>query len=363
MRQDRRFQRKKGGEERRRLIQMAAIPLLVVILMIIIVIADHIKAGSGETEPEVTAEQMETPGEICVDDPNGIVDGNGTESGGETAAEPQEPLGAFETEDFRKDSIPEILELMKAYFDAREASDAAAMNQLYGGGELTEAQLEENRMKLRSNAKYVLGFENISTYVREANVPDTWLVYTLYDIRFHSVETAAPMIMWSFVKMDGEGVYRLVEQSELSEELLEFADKVNHSEEVRRLASDVNVRLKEALTADEALNEVYGVLRDGSPVYGEEETEPAVVVVEEETEETRETKESESEQETPEETTAAETGAPAPSAAPSSTIEAFETESKDAGNPAVGPEGAVEAGAQGAETDPVSPAGPDAGGQ
>lgn len=360
MRQDRRFQRKKGEEERKRLLQMAAIPLIVIILMIIIVIADHVKAGSGETETQVSAEQLETPGETCVDDPDGIV----PESSGAAEEEPQESLGTFETENFRKDSVPEILDLMERYFAAREASDAAAMNALYGGGELTEAQLEENRMKLRSNAKYVLGFENITTYVREAEVPDTWLVYTLYDIQFHSVETTAPMIMWSFVRKDAEGNYLLVDQSQLSEELLEFADKVNHSEEVRRLASDVNVRLKEALTADEALNEVYGVLRDGSPVYGEEETEPEVVVVEEETTEAAEPERgSETQAETQAETTEAETEVTAPSAEPSSTIEAFEPSSEQAGTSAAGPEGAVEAGAAGNEPESVSPAGPGTEGQ
>ena len=359
MRQDRRFQRKKGEEERKRLLQMAAIPLIVIILMIIIVIADHVKAGSGETETQVSAEQLETPGETCVDDPDGIV----PESSGAAEEEPQESLGTFETENFRKDSVPEILDLMERYFAAREASDAAAMNALYGGEELTEAQLEENRMKLRSNAKYVLGFENITTYVREAEVPDTWLVYTLYDIQFHSVETTAPMIMWSFVRKDAEGNYLLVDQSQLSEELLEFADKVNHSEEVRRLASDVNVRLKEALTADEDLNEVYGVLRDGSPVYGEE-TEPEVVVVEEETTEAAEPEmESETHAETQAETAEAETEATAPSAEPSSTIEAFEPSSELAETPAAGPEGAVEAGAAGNEAESVSPAGPDPEGQ
>lgn len=360
MRQDRRFQRKKGEEERKRLLHMAAIPLIVIILMIIIVIADHVKAGSGESEPQASAEQMETPGETCMDDPNGIVEGDGIEDSDAVLAKPQETLDAFETENFRKDSVPEILDLMEAYFAAREASDAAAMNRLYGGGELTEAQLEENRMKLRSNAKYVLGFDNITTYVRETEASDTWLVYTLYDIRFHSVETAVPMIMWSFVRKDTEGNYLLVNQSDLSEQLLEFADKVNHSEEVRRLASDVNVRLKEALTADEVLNEVYGVLRDGSPVYGEEETEPEVVVVEEET---TKAPEPESRPETQAETTEAETKAMAPSAAPASTIEAFETNSENTGAPAVGPEGAVEAGAAGSEAETVSPAGPGAEGQ
>lgn len=356
MRQDRRFQRKKAEEEKKRLIQMAAIPLIVIILMVIIVIADHGKNRLENQVPELSAEQTEPSLESCTDDPDGLVMENGESESAPT--EPQESLGAFETEYFQKDSVPEILSLMKSYFDARESSDAAAMNQLYGGEEQSEAQLEEEYRKLRSNAKYVLGFDNIATYIRESETPDVWLVYTLYDIRFHSVETVAPMIMWSFVRKDAEGNYLLMNQSELSEELLEFADKVNHSQEVRRLASDVNVRLKEALTADQALNEVYGVLRDGSPVYGEEETEPKVVVVEEETTAASET---ESSKETQKETEKAAQEASEPSAEASATIEAFETNGSEAASPAAGPEGALEAGTAGnreSEEHPVSPAGP-----
>ncbi len=57
---------------------------------------------------------------------------------------------------------------------------------------------------------------------------------------------------------------------------------------MRKLASSVNVKLKEALNSDEDLNSVYGVLRDGSPVYDNGE-EPAVVIGDEESSESSET--------------------------------------------------------------------------
>lgn len=81
---------------------------------------------------------------------------------------------------------------------------------------------------------------------------------------------------------------------------------------MRRLASGVNVKLKEALTADEELNSIYGVLRDGSPVYGEEPEQRIVVAettaaseetsAEEETEASEEAETEESQSEAEEET-------------------------------------------------------------
>lgn len=96
------------------------------------------------------------------------------------------------------------------------------------------------------------------------------------------------MIMWCYVEKDSDGNYHIINDADLSEEVLQFVDRSNHSEEVRKLASSVNVKLKEALSSDEDLNSVYGVLRDGSPVYDNGE-EPAVVIGDEESSESSET--------------------------------------------------------------------------
>lgn len=318
MRQDRRFQRK-GREESvgRQLLAMAVIPLIVIVLMIVIVIADH-SDREASTEPEGQTEIESAAPEDPASGENGSQDGAenggdpGETGGSEEGTEPSEPLGEYESERFRQDSVPEILSLMETYFQAREESDPSALNRLYGREDGTEAEMEEERLRLRSNAKYVLSFDNISTYVTEAEEADTWLVYTLYDIHFHSVETPAPMIMWCFVRKDAAGEYFLISTEELTDSQLDFADVFNHSQEVRRLASSVNVKLKEALQTDEDLNEVYGVLRDGSPVYGEEETQPVVVV---ETTEAQETRSSETEAEEEPEAETEEAGEEDPTAA------------------------------------------------
>lgn len=170
---------------------------------------------------------------------------------------------------------------MKKYFTARASGDADTMNEIYGVSGLSFTELEHEKTRLRSNSKYVQEFENITTYVRDGVTADSWLVYALADIKFHSVKTAAPMIMWCYVEKDSEGNFHIINDTDLSENVLQFVETSNHSEEVRKLASSVNVKLKEALNSDEDLNSVYGVLRDGSPVYDDGQ-EPEVVIGEEE---------------------------------------------------------------------------------
>ena len=211
-----------------------------------------------------------------------------TDTAAEAETEASEENGdPYTTENLTHDSVPEVLSLMKKYFTARASGDADTMNEIYGVSGLSFTEVEHEKTRLRSNSKYVQEFENITTYVRDGVTADSWLVYALADIKFHSVKTAAPMIMWCYVEKDSEGNYHIINDADLSEDVLQFVDTSNHSEEVRKLASSVNVKLKEALNSDEDLNSVYGVLRDGSPVYDNGD-EPEVVIGDDETSESSE---------------------------------------------------------------------------
>lgn len=275
------FQNESADAEKKALLPVLVIPLVVIVLMIVIVLADYGKKRAEEpptvTETAETEEQEpETMAEI----------GESAETETDTAAEAEteaseENGDPYATENLTHDSVPEVLSLMKKYFTARASGDADTMNEIYGVSGLSFTELEHEKTRLRSNSKYVQEFENITTYVRDGVTADSWLVYALADIKFHSVKTAAPMIMWCYVEKDSEGNFHIINDTDLSENVLQFVETSNHSEEVRKLASSVNVKLKEALNSDEDLNSVYGVLRDGSPVYDDGQ-EPEVVIGEEE---------------------------------------------------------------------------------
>ena len=283
--------RRKLNQDQRRFLQVMMIPLVVVILIIVILVAEHMQAEPEETQaPEPpTAATME-PGmtvapvldsgdwERLPEEPGDEPDEQQTSEETETETEAGE-TDAFETENFRRDGVPEILALMESYFQAREAGDAERMNQIYGVGEVSAQALEEQSTRMRSNSKYVQGFENIATYVMEGADDHSWLVYTVADINFYFSKTRAPMVFCCYVTVDPEGNYRIVDQRDYTQEILQLTDEANHSQEVKRLAADVNRRIKEALNTDENLKNVYGVLQEGSPLWeGTRETEPEVVI-------------------------------------------------------------------------------------
>ena len=275
------FQNESADAEKKALLPVLVIPLVVIVLMIVIVLADYGKKRAEE--PPAVTETAETEEQ----EPETMAEtGESAETETDTAAEAEteaseENGDPYTTENLTHDSVPEVLSLMKKYFTARASGDADTMNEIYGVSGLSFTELEHEKTRLRSNSKYVQEFENITTYVRDGVTADSWLVYALTDIKFHSVKTAAPMIMWCYVEKDSEGNFHIINDTDLSENVLQFVETSNHSEEVRKLASSVNVKLKEALNSDEDLNSVYGVLRDGSPVYDDGQ-EPEVVIGEEE---------------------------------------------------------------------------------
>lgn len=278
------FQNESADAEKKALLPVLVIPLVVIVLMIVIVLADYGKKRAEE--PPAVTETAETEEQ----EPETMAEtGESAETETDTAAEAEteaseENGDPYATENLTHDSVPEVLSLMKKYFTARASGDADTMNEIYGVSGLSFTELEHEKTRLRSNSKYVQEFDNITTYVRDGATADSWLVYALADIKFHSVKTAAPMIMWCYVEKDSEGNYHIIKDENLSEEVLQLIDVSNHSEEVRKLASSVNVKLKEALNSDEDLNSVYGVLRDGSPVYDNGD-EPEVVIGDGETSE------------------------------------------------------------------------------
>ena len=281
------FQNESADEEKKALLPVLVIPLVVIVLMIVIVLADYGKKRTEEP-PAVTetAETQEQEPETMAETGESAETETDAEAEAETEAS-EENGDPYATENLTHDSVPEVLSLMKKYFTARASGDADTMNEIYGVSGLSFTELEHEKTRLRSNSKYVQEFDNITTYVRDGATADSWLVYALADIKFHSVKTAAPMIMWCYVEKDSEGNYHIIKDENLSEEVLQLIDVSNHSEEVRKLASSVNVKLKEALNSDEDLNSVYGVLRDGSPVYDNGD-EPEVVIGDGETSESGE---------------------------------------------------------------------------
>lgn len=283
MKNDWKFQRNsRRTDDQKKLLGALVIPFIVIVLILVILVADR----CGRKEPDQESTEAVTTAAVTMSTTAAPEAESGEDAGESDETGVPETADEFSAENFERDSIPEILDLMKQYFSARASADAVAMNQLYGIGEdeISVTELEAQKTRMRSNSKYVTGFQNIATYVKPGTAADTWLVYTIAEIQFRSVKNTAPMIMWCYVTKDAEGNYLLADSNSLPADVLAYVDAAGRSEEVRRLAADVNTRLKTALEEDSDLQQVYGILNSDSPLWVDDEpdTDQDIVILDDE---------------------------------------------------------------------------------
>lgn len=266
--------------ERDRQLIMLAIPIVLILLTIIIVAVN--RQDKGETEPVTTetttiADSSETPNteSESEEESQDTMTDNSEESPSETEEttaeelQPEEPSPGL----LQIDAVPEINELMKAYYNARVNCDAETLGELYGKPEADVARLEAVKKQLLLYARYISSVDNLVCYTAQLENQDVWFVIMTADVHFRSTNTKVPTGQQFFVRKDAEGSFLLVHPEEITQEQQLFAEKISKHDEVRLLSLDINTRMKDAIDSDEELTKLYGTLNSGSPLWGEGEEE------------------------------------------------------------------------------------------
>lgn len=228
-------------DELRRYWKFFAIPLVVIILMITVVILD--KPGQGEKDLSSKTENFSVGAE---------------ENGSEEVAKAELIL--------KKDALPEIKELMEAYFKSRKTCDKEALSTVYGGT-CTAEELEQQIARLEEEVKFYQDYENLDFYTAPGVEEGDYLVYTRFDVKFRQAETLAPSMIVCYTRKNEDGAYYLVANTDKKQS--ELMDEANRSDEVQKLAKEVNESLDKALKSDENLLAVYHTLMNQKEETGE----------------------------------------------------------------------------------------------
>lgn len=246
-------------EETKKNLKFLAVPLIVIILMIVVVVLDE-------------------PGK---DHKNESGNGGGSAAGTEESGS---EAGAMAEITLKKEAVPEIHELMEAYFKARKTCDLEALSEVYGGT-CPEQELNQQSARLEEEVKFYQDYENLVCYTAPGLSEGDYLVYAKFDIKFRQAETLAPSLIVCYAKKGTDDTYYLVANTDKNQS--GFMDEANRSDQVQKLAKEVNEGLDKALKSDENLLAVYHTLMDqkeeseesaASPAEKEgsaEETEPA----------------------------------------------------------------------------------------
>lgn len=232
--------------ETRRFLKFLAIPLVVVILMMVVVALD--KTEQASKEPETTLQETVST------------------SSESTLGQPEQLNVTLE-----KDAVPELKDLMEAYLNARKTCDLEALSTVYGGLSSKE-DLEQQIAKMEEEVKFYQSFDGLECFTTKGLLDGEYVVYAKFNVKFRQAETTAPSLIVCYAKADADGNYYLVADN--SKEESDLMETVNQSDEVQKLAKEVNEGLEKALKSDDNLLAVYHTLMNGDtePKDAEEST-------------------------------------------------------------------------------------------
>jgi uncharacterized protein YgiM (DUF1202 family) len=254
-------------------IVMAVAAIVVVVIVIVVVGRPKKEEEVPETTVPVVSESAETP-----------------------APAPELPGGTLE-----KDTNQAVVTLVNAYFTAVQNCDVEALSAVVDSTDSISVE------QLQAEREYVEGYQNISCYTLNGLTDGTYVVYVSYDMKFLNVETPAPCLIRLYVCTNAEGgLYIFNQENGMDSAVVSYMEEVNSREDVKALMSDVDVRLTEAMAADEALNALVSKLH-GNSTPAEGETSPEGEETSAETEAPTETP-TETPTDTPTETPAADSG-------------------------------------------------------
>lgn len=220
---------------------LITIPVIVIILMIIIVILDKDPADTAETQAPVK--------ETVVAETQALQDT-------ETEKETEDPTIVREYYD------EYLTSFFQQYFDARLQADVDKLYELTGVTNQTEEQKALLISELQTQSGYIESYTNIKQFAVKALEENSKLVFVTYDVKFRRVETAAPGIMYCYVKVNDQNQFEIVEN--LTPEQTRFVNEyVRGHEEVQELINSCNSKLLQAISSDERLAVIYDAFQSG----------------------------------------------------------------------------------------------------
>ena len=169
-----------------------------------------------------------------------------------------------------KEYNDDVLEkFFREYFQAKLTADVDTLYRLSGVSNQSEEQKNKLSAQLKTQAGYIESYDDIKTYAVPGIGENEKLVFLQYKVRFRRAKTAAPAIMYCYIKVNEENAFELVE-NKTPEQTKFVYDYIQTHQEVKDLINAVDSQLLEALSSDSRLAVLYDAFQTGR-IYKEDQ--------------------------------------------------------------------------------------------
>jgi len=173
-----------------------------------------------------------------------------------------------------QDTMPEIQELMKQFYQAKFDCDMDTLRQLVNpfDGFTEDGLYEERYGKDESGLFEIERYQVESCYTKRGLEDESYFVWVYVDIKYANAETHAPAVFRMYVCMGENGYY--IYNDSLDEEIRAYRDKISKEEDVLKLVDMVNERFKDAVNRDEQLKNIVLSMEgtNGGEIQSQEES-------------------------------------------------------------------------------------------
>ena len=169
-----------------------------------------------------------------------------------------------------KEYNDDVLEkFFREYFQAKLTADVDTLYRLSGVTNQSEEQKNKLIAQLKTQAGYIESYDDIKTYAVPGIGENEKLVFLQYKVRFRRAKTAAPAIMYCYIKVNEANAFELVE-NKTPEQTKFVYDYIQTHQEVKDLINAVDSQLLEALSSDSRLAVLYDAFQTGR-IYKEDQ--------------------------------------------------------------------------------------------
>lgn len=200
-----------------------------------------------------------------------LVNCTGPKNGADDTQNATEAVNTQQTEytlsgKLEKNASQELVDLINNYYNAYASGNTEEMENF------VSPFTDNEKSYIGALSDYYEKYENVTCYSMPGATDDSYLVSTVYDLKFYEVDTPAPGMDFFYVERDGKGnlyinnVYSSYNfnflENELDANLYSLIINYEKSDEVKTLQSQVQTKYDEAVSSDDKLaNMVGGTLR------------------------------------------------------------------------------------------------------
>lgn len=156
------------------------------------------------------------------------------------AAEPDYTLPEVSLEE---NAYADVNELVNHYFDAVTNGDSATI------ASFVDATGEEELIKIEKESAYIDEFDNVKVYTKPGPLPDSYIAFVYYEIKFTNINTLAPALTTLYVRPGEDGSLYICDGGMTAQDT-DYIKSMVGQEDVADLFTMVQTKYEEAVDAD-----------------------------------------------------------------------------------------------------------------